>query len=266
MPGLANTLFTDYRQRPLGLLLVRLLWELGVLSHEPGAPKVPESLLDADGNVRIRFSVESPWGSREVAPGVIDEFLTQAMAVGDGVPVAQSHPELDPEPWGAWIQRYLSLTSRDLSQPAWRSLWSSPETPLREMVFAFTDGDTTLRLVNVGHPLFEDEDLKAASPVHPLLPFAGFPVAFERPDGTRFYLPGSEAGGELNLTGYVFLRDGREVLPLARRLEKNGDPVIRVHMTYTPGWETACGGVYAWSEIGEGTRNALRNRFTVIEG
>lgn len=266
VPRLANTLFTDYQQRPLGLLLVRLLWELGAISHEGGHPVVPDALMDEAGNVNVHFSVETPWETTEVDPALVDDFLTAAMVVGDGLPMGETYPEGAQAPWGVSIQRFLALTYRDLGNPAGRRLWCPRTVEPRDMVFAFTDGDTTLRLVNVGKPKFDEEPLDGLTPIYPLLPFAGFPMAFERADGSRFYLPGSEAGAELGLTGYAFLKDGRAEFPLARRLEKDGAPVIRVHLEYSPGWGFACGGVYAWSEIGEGTRNALRNRFAVIEG
>jgi len=270
VPKLANTLFNDYLQRPLGILLVRLMWELGVISHEGGEQggnlSVLAPFIDGAGNVNIRFSVRTPWEFGEVEPSVVDDFLTATMVVGDGLPIGATYPEGSQNPWGVSIQRYLTMTSRDLRSPAGRALWRPRTVEPREMVFAFTDGDTTLRLVNVGKPEFDEKAFEGLTPVHPVLPFAGFPIAFEREDGSRFYLPGSEGGAELNMTGYAFTQDGRQEFPLAGRLETDGRPVIRVHMEYSPGWEFACGGVYAWSEIGEGTRKALRERFAVIEG
>lgn len=264
MPNLVNTLFQDCRQRPLGILVARLLWELAGITDQEVLRLADAFRSRGDGEVNLRFSVRTPWETREVDPLLLDEFLTSAMVVGDGMPLSNAFPEESGEPIGVSITRYLYLAWKDLRSPAGRRIFKPTKVEPEDMVFAFVDGDTTLRLVRVGKPEFDEADWRGFDPIYPVLPFAGFPLAFRRPDGTPFYVPGTEGGSELALTGYAFLGDGRALYPLAGKLEEEGEPVIRIHLEYTPGWQIASGGVYPWSSLGDSVRRALAERFTVI--
>lgn len=276
--GIAYKVYRDQRSRPLGILLARLLWELGELTHgDDGTTLLEQFLLPQDAageprSVNVRFSVETPWETTDVDPAALDAFLSVALAVGDGMPITTTYPEWEEvgkEPVGVATSRNLYLGWRDLRESGGRKLFEPKESEPEDLVFGFMDSGDTIRLVNVGQPMFGDlGDVRGFTPIYPphALPYAKFPLAFERPDGSRFFLPGSEAGCEIRVAGYAFLEDPRAHLPLANSLESDGRPVIRIHLEYTPGWQFNTAGVYVWSQLSDEVRQKLVQRFVVLNG
>lgn len=289
IPDLVGYTFQDDKARPLTLFLSRLLFELGVFTHRPtkqvgkqaGATEDPDPLHDwlvrpeflgKDGLVRLLFSFATPWGIQEITAGAVNDFLAQAVAVGDGTPNQITHTN-GGSPIGLRIDRAIDLLWDEAG--AGRLAMSPPDGITDELIFAFDLG-AELRLVNCGRPRFtsiNEAELAANGwlEIKAPTPSLGFPrtFAFQDPLSSReerFFLPGTEGGGQFRLSGAAFVAGGEDHYPVSGTLGDDG-PVIRAHFEYVPGWFAGSLGTrreWAWNHLSEDSQADIVSRFSLV--
>lgn len=276
IPELVRYTYQDDKARPLALFLARMFFELGIFTHQVGGQDgelaVRPEFLDKDGRVRVAFSFGTPWGIYEVSPGAVNDFLAQAVAVGDGTPNEIAHTS-GGAPVGLRIDRAIDLLWDE--QGAGRLALQPLEGVSDELIYAFDMGPE-LRLVNCGRPRFmpiDEAELTANGwlEIHAPAPAFGFPrtFAFQDPLSSReerFYIPGTEMGGQFRLSGAAFVGNGEDYYPVSGALGDDG-AIIRAHFQYVPGWFAGTIGTrreWAWSYLPEEFQHEILARFAVI--
>ena len=268
-------------QRPLGLMAVRLLWELGELTHQPlkdsGAePVIAHSFLLPGGKVPMRWSAETPRGLNEVAAGAVDEFLQSALVEGDGVPTRDGgYENAMGEFAGLIVRRNFQLTFRSLpgnGNLAFEigAFTGEPEEAPEEwenLQFAYMEGGR-LCVIDCGSPAFGQVDVSGMRVVRPELPITGFPNTYEFENNgqtQRIWLPMSEGGCILGLSGYAF-RENAERTQVCRTMEDGAGAVIRVHLSYVPGWRVGVRNrnCWCWSELSDEFQAQIEEEATEI--
>lgn len=274
IPELTRYTYQDQKVRPLAIFLARLFFELGVFTHAKRGHEwaVRPEFLDASGRVRVAFSIQTPWGMHELSPGAVNDFLAHAVSVGDGMPQEIGHTSAG-APIGLRIDRALDLL---LDEHGGGRLAMQPlEGAADDLIYAFSLG-AELRIVNCGKPRFSavDEAVLQANgwmEVHAPMPSFAFPRTFMfqdplSPREERFFVPGTEKGGQFRLSGAAFIGSGEDYYPVSAALGDNG-PIIRAHFEYLPGWLAPMVGTrreWPWSLLPEDYQNELISRFSVI--
>jgi hypothetical protein len=246
--------------RPLGLMSVRLLLELGELTHSRGDGEVlvAPSFVQ-EGKVPLRWSAEAPWGLDESSASAIDEFLRVALVDGDAVLSRDDYENAMKEFSGMVIRRSFQLRFRGgpgggnmaFEVGAFQDPGEGPEE-WENLQFAYLEGGR-LVVIDCGMPVFGTFDGTGMIPVRPPVPIPGFPKVYEVVEGgvaRRVWVPMSEPGAVIGLTGFAFV-EGANRTQVCRSLGDGEDPVIRVHLAYVPGWRVnqGAGGTYCWSEL-----------------
>lgn len=271
-----------YANRPYGIMLIRLLLELGELTiqrdQDGAAVHLAKAFQGADGLVPLSLSTGAPWGVNEAAPGEVDEFLQVAQVNGDAIYSREPYMGHERKPTGLAIHRNLRLfliSEVGNGNLAFEAGFYADETgydlpeewaPLQ---FAGLEGGR-LTVVSCGMPRFGAFDPKGMRVVRPPFPIPGFPrtYEFETEDGSteRCWVPLSEDAAGVSLHGYAF-EENPERAQICRALGDEGDPVIRVHLSYVPGWRSSMDGsarVWCWSECSDEYREHIESLATEV--
>lgn len=265
LQGHVGSFWNGTQVRPLGIMVVRLLWELGelYLKRDPGGQVTLGDDFVVEGMVNVKFGLSTPWFSGDLSPTMLDVFLCDAMVAGDGV--LRGNQSLA---YGKGIRaisnnRSFFLDWRETPERGNQVLGTGYEPEqVADLEMAIVPGGGAPQVYRFGKPWFNTRYWPSkANRVRFPSSIAGIlPDTYEWNDEgqwKRFFVPGTESGSHLEIEGHVFLDHNRT--PPRSVAYHDEAPGIRIHLHYLPGWQSGNGAgggcrVLEWSALTDSQR------------
>lgn len=264
----AGESFRDALLRPLGLLTVRLCWELGEMSHqaEKGGGESLRSEFDQKGEMPLKWSIGTPWALSDLGVSEVDQFFEHATVKGDGLLVVEAIQDEQLEVLGTALRRAFDAAWRQGAEQGNGLLGIGNRGAASELAFAWREGDD-LQILQCGSPWFGPldglQDVKEIAVVAPVAKGL-LPKVISYRDGRgrtrRAFIPGTELGGQFDLSGHIGLTEAG-MTALCREMGDKA-PCLRIHLGYTPGWNLVPYGLgsslMCWSELDSEQQEEMR--------